>query len=133
MDIYELSEAMDALRSDDVTFYVHLTEIDKGDKINDNGIILEENRLFSAVNPLEESFYLDPEGYVTNKLGSPQTRNKDLMVIVASMIGEENTLVKKHENMYVIPKENIVGYLNLHNNTFTNNENSEYDINSYTL
>lgn len=133
MDINELSESMESLRSDDVVFYVHLTEMDKGDNINDNGIILEDDRLFSAVNPLDDSFFVDPNNYVNSKLGSPQTRNKDLMVVVAIINGEEDMLVRKRGNMYVIPSENIIGYLNLHNNYFTNNENSLYDLNSYTL
>lgn len=133
MDLNELCEGMNELRSDDVVFYAHLTEEDKGTMINDNGIILDSNRLFSAVNLIEDSFYDDIEDYINTKLGSPQTRKKDLMVIVALLDGEENTIVKKYKDGYLIPSENIVGYIDLHSNSFISNKNSDYSINSYSL
>lgn len=130
MDLDSLASSMDCMRLDGVEFYAHLTTRDKGDMINGLGIIIDDDRLFSAVNSINEEFYIDPHKYIETSLGSPQTRGKEIMVVVAS--GGEK-LVQKSSNNYVIPSENIVGYLDLSSEYFISNDNSLYEVNSYTI
>lgn len=131
MELEELAINMESLLSDDIEFFAHLTTKDKGNLINELGIIIDDNRLFSAVNPITDEFYINPHKYILTSLGNPQTRGKEIMVIVARQINEE--IIRKYGNSYIIPSENILGYLDLSSEYFISNENSLYETNTYTI
>lgn len=135
MELEDLANSMKELEmEEDIEFYAHLTERANGISINEKGLEMEDNKLSSAANPIDERFYSDPEYYVDYCLGSPQTRKKDLMVIIASYKDEINSLVKNNsKGSYYIPSENIVGYVDIKDKYFVSNPNSDYSMDSYTL
>ena len=129
-DLRNLSEAM-AEMLDDVNFYYHLTGKENGNSINENGLLMEVNKLSSTTIPLDDSFYEDPEHFVDFEVGSPQTRSKDIMVIVGCDDGQEQFLIRENdEGEYFIPSENILGYVNIDEKEFYANMNSMYEIES---
>lgn len=129
-DLKNLSEAM-AEMLDDVNFYYHLTGKENGNSINENGLLMEVNKLSSTTIPLDDSFYEDPEHFVDYEVGSPQTRSKDIMVIVGCDDGQEQFLIRENdEGEYFIPSENILGYVNIDEKEFYANMNSMYEIES---
>lgn len=135
MELEDLANSMKELEEEeDIEFYAHLTERTNGISINEKGLEMEDSKLSSAANPIDERFYSDPEYYVDYCLGSPQTRKKDLMVIIASYKDEINSLVKNNsKGSYYIPSENIVGYVDIRDKYFVSNPNSDYSMDSYTL
>lgn len=135
MELEDLANSMKELEvEEDIEFYAHLTERANGISINEKGLEMEDNKLSSAANPIDERFYSEPEYYVDYCLGSPQTRKKDLMVIIASYKDEINSLVKNNsKGSYYIPSENIVGYVDIKDKYFVSNPNSDYSMDSYTL
>ena len=135
MELEDLANSMKELEEEeDIEFYAHLTERTNGISINEKGLEMEDSKLSSAANPIDERFYSDPEYYVDYCLGSPQTRKKDLMVIIASYKDEINSLVKNNsKGNYYIPSENIVGYVDIMDKYFVSNHNSDYSMDSYTL
>ncbi len=135
MELEDLANSMKELEvEEDIEFYAHLTERANGISINEKGLEMEDSKLSSAANPIDERFYSDPEYYVDYCLGSPQTRKKDLMVIIASYKDEINSLVKNNsKGSYYIPSENIVGYVDIRDKYFVSNPNSDYSMDSYTL
>lgn len=135
MELEDLANSMKELEvEEDIEFYAHLTERTNGISINEKGLEMEDSKLSSAANPIDERFYSDPEYYVDYCLGSPQTRKKDLMVIIASYKDEINCLVKNNsKGSYYIPSENIVGYVDIRDKYFVSNPNSDYSMDSYTL
>ena len=65
------------------------------------------------------------------ELGNPQTRAKEIMVLIGCERDEESRLIKKNNNgqsKYVIPSENIIGFVDLDSKYFDSNPNSEYSI-----
>ena len=135
MELEDLANSMKELEEEeDIEFYAHLTERANGISINEKGLEMEDSKLSSAANPIDERFYSDPEYYVDYCLGSPQTRKKDLTVIIASYKDEINSLVKNNsKGSYYIPSENIVGYVDIMDKYFVSNPNSDYSMDSYTL
>ena len=135
MELEDLANSMKELEEEeDIEFYAHLTERANGISINEKGLEMEDSKLSSAANPIDERFYSDPEYYVDYCLGSPQTRKKDLTVIIASYKDEINSLVKNNsKGSYYIPSENIVGYVDIRDKYFVSNPNSDYSMDSYTL
>ena len=135
MELEDLANSMKELEvEENIEFYAHLTERANGISINERGLEMEDSKLSSAANPIDERFYSDPEYYVDYCLGSPQTRKKDLMVIIASYKDEINSLVKNNsKGSYYIPSENIVGYVDIRDKYFVSNPNSDYSMDSYTL
>lgn len=129
-DLRNLSEAM-AEMLDDVNFYYHLTGKENGNSINENGLLMEVNKLSSTTIPLDDSFYEDPEHFVDYEVGNPQTRSKDIMVIVGCDDGQEQFLIRENdEGEYFIPSENILGYVSIDEKEFYANMNSMYEIES---
>lgn len=135
MELEDLANSMKELEvEEDIEFYAHLTERKNGLSINEKGLEMDDGKLSSAANPIDERFYSEPEYYVDYCLGSPQTRKKDLMVIIASYKDEINSLVKNNsKGSYYIPSENIVGYVDIKDKYFVSNPNSDYSMDSYTL
>ena len=131
MDLDELRDAMNELMYDDVEFFAHLTERENGNSICENGLFIDENKLSSCVNPIKSSFYDDPEHYVDYELGNPQTRAKEIMVLIGCQNGEEDKLIKKNfgsQSDFVIPCENVIGFVDIEGKYFSSNPNSEYAI-----
>lgn len=131
MELEELRDAMSELSYDDIEFFVHLTERENGHSICENGLYIDDNKLSSCVNPVLDSFYDDPEHYVDFELGNPQTRAKEIMVLIGCERDEESRLIKKNNNgqsEYVIPSENVIGFVDLDSKYFDSNPNSEYSI-----
>lgn len=131
MELEDLRDAMSELLMDDVEFYAHLTERENGHSICENGLYTDDNKLSSCANPILDSFYEDPSHYIDYELGNPQTRAKEIMILIACQKDEGNRLLRKNNNnqgAYVIPCENIVGFVDLDSMYFDNNPNSEYSI-----
>lgn len=131
MELEDLRDAMSELACDDVEFFAHLTERKNGYSICENGLYIDDNKLSSCVNPILDSFYEDPEHYIDYELGNPQTRGKEIMVLVGCEKDCENRLIRKNSNgqsEFVIPSENILGFVDINSKYFDSNPNSEYSI-----
>lgn len=131
MELEDLRDAMSELSYDEVEFFAHLTERDNGNSICEKGLFLDNDKLSSCVNPILESFYEDPEHYIDYELGNPQTRAKEIMVLIGCQVGEEKNLIRKSNNgkgEYVIPSENVLGFVDLESKYFDSNPNSIYSI-----
>ena len=131
MELEDLRDAMSELSYDEVEFFAHLTERENGNSICENGLFIDDNKLSSCVNPVLESFYEDPEHYIDYELGSPQTRAKEIMVLIGCQVGEEKSLIRKNNDSkveYVIPSENVIGFVDLESKYFDSNPNSIYSV-----
>lgn len=131
MELEDLRDAMSELSYDEVEFFAHLTERENGNSICENGLFIDDNKLSSCVNPVLESFYEDPEHYIDYELGSPQTRAKEIMVLIGCQVGEEKSLIRKSNDSkgeYVIPSENVLGFVDLESKYFDSNPNSIYSV-----
>lgn len=131
MELEDLRDVMSELACEDVEFFAHLTERENGHSICENGLYIDDNKLSSCVNPILDSFYEDPEHYIDYELGNPQTRGKEIMVLVGCEKDCENRLIRKNSNgqsEFVIPSENILGFVDIDSKYFDSNPNSEYSI-----
>lgn len=131
MELEELRDAMSELSYDDFEFFAHLTEKENGHSIFENGLYIDDNKLSSCVLPILDSFYDDPEHFIDYELGSPQTRKKEIMILIGCERGARNRLIKKNYNgqsEYIIPCENVIGSIDLDTKYFDNNPYSEYRI-----
>ena len=131
MELEDLRDAMSELSYDEVEFFAHLTERENGNSICENGLFIDDNKLSSCVNPVLESFYEDPEHYIDYELGSPQTRAKEIMILIGCQVGEEKSLIRKNNDCkgeYVIPSENVIGFVDLESKYFDSNPNSIYSV-----
>ena len=131
MELEDLRDAMSELSYDEVEFFAHLTERENGNSICENGLFIDDNKLSSCVNPVLESFYEDPEHYIDYELGSTQTRAKEIMVLIGCQVGEEKSLIRKNNDSkgeYVIPSENVIGFVDLESKYFDSNPNSIYSV-----
>lgn len=141
MDLNELKDGMYDLEfgEDELEFYYHLTQESNVQGIMDNGLFLADNKLSSGAIKIEQGFYDDPYNYIDYELGNPQTRKKEVMVILARYDAlapkyDDSDIIKVVENgdreEYVIPAENILGYIDLERKDFTVNPSSEISIGS---
>ena len=131
MELEDLRDAMSELSYDDIEFFAHLTERNNGNSICEDGLYIDDDKLSSCVNPILESFYEDPDHYVDFELGNPQTRAKEIMFLIGCEVGDENRLIKKNSNgqsEFVIPSENILGFVDLDSKYFSSNPNSMYSL-----
>lgn len=130
MELEDLRDAMSELSYDEIEFFAHLTERSNGNSICDNGLYVEDNKLSSCVNPILESFYEDPEHYLDYELGNPQTRGKEIMVLIGCQSGDEDRLIRRDNSKgeFVIPSENVLGFVDLDNKYFSSNPNSQYSL-----
>ena len=101
MELEDLRDAMSELSYDDVEFFAHLTEKENGNSICDNGLCIDDNKLSSCVNPILDSFYEDPNHYIDFELGSPQTRAKEIMVLIGCEKDSENRLIRKNNKLII--------------------------------
>ena len=131
MELDELRDAMEELSYDDVEFFAHLTERDKESSIFEKGLYIDDNKISSCANKVTDSFYEDPEHFIDYELGSPQTRGKEIMILIASQKDDESSLIERNddkESEYVIHPQNIIGSVDLDTKYFDPNPNSEYSV-----
>ena len=131
MELDELRDAMEELSYDDVEFFAHLTERDKESSIFEKGLYIDDNKISSCANKVTDSFYEDPEHFIDYELGSPQTRGKEIMILIASQKDDERSLIERNddeESEYVIHPQNIIGSVDLDTKYFDPNPNSEYSV-----
>lgn len=131
MELDELRDAMEELSYDEVEFFAHLTERDKESSIFEKGLYIDDNKLSSCANKVTDSFYEDAEHFIDYELGSPQTRDKEIMILIACQKDSEESLIERNddgESEYIIRSENIIGSVDLDTKYFDPNPNSEYSI-----
>lgn len=139
MDLNELRDGMYELEfgEDEVEFYYHLTQEENAHGIMEKGLFLPDYKLSSGAIKIEQGFYDDPESYIDFELGNPQTRRKEVMMIITRY----DALAPKYDDsdiiqvvdegdkeLYLIPAENILGYVDLERKDFTVNPASEISI-----
>lgn len=129
MELEELVSTLSYLNEDGVELYFHLTEKQNGESINKRGILTDSRKLTASTTHLEGTFFDDPDYYIDYELGNPQTREKEIMVFIGCYNGEDKFLIRKASNGdYVIPSENIIGYLDLNSKQFNSNPNTAFDM-----
>lgn len=133
MELEELKNNMLDLLENDVVFYYHLTGKDNGSTICDKGLFFDNEKLSSTASDLGDGFFEDPVSYVSYDLGSAQTRAKDIMVLIAFIMGEEKYTIQKIDDEYMIPSENILGFVDLATHSFTINSANEFGIGENNL
>ena len=89
---------MKELSYDDVEFFAHLTERDKESSIFEKGLYIDDNKISSCANKVTDSFYEDPEHFIDYELGSPQTRGKEIMILIASQKDDERSLIERNDD-----------------------------------
>lgn len=144
MELDELRDTMYTYEfgDDDVEFYFHLTQRENGNAIMENGLYLPCEKLSSGAIKIEASFYEDPDYYIDNELGNPQTRRKEIMVIIGRYDASQEKYndrdlvqidTEDGKEVYVIPSENILGYVDLDRKDFVSNPYSEFSVGSFGL
>lgn len=137
-EILEFSEKIkNIISGDGMCYFYHVTEKGNGKDILNYGLLLSENRLFSTTLPIDEEFKKSPIEFLNNEIGGSKLRKQDEVIIIGCSIDETNNLIQENyyhnenwnqeeEDKYIIPKEYIIGYIDVSEKKFIDNEDYIY-------
>ena len=121
--------ALDYLKEldfDNMKYYYHITAAGIGEKICSEGLLMADRHLWSTTIEITKDMLDDIEKFLLDERGN-HLRAADEMVILGCNIGDENYMVRENQEQkswneeqmapYIIENENILGYIDLQDET----------------
>ena len=121
--------ALDYLKEldfDNMKYYYHITAAGIGEKICSEGLLMADRHLWSTTIEITKDMLEDIEKFLLDERGN-HLRAADEMVILGCNIGDENYMVRENQEQkswneeqmapYIIENENILGYIDLQDDT----------------
>ncbi len=121
--------ALDYLKEldfDNMKYYYHITAAGIGEKICSEGLLMADRHLWSTTIEITKDMLDDIEKFLLDERGN-HLRAADEMVILGCNIGDENYMVRENQEQkswneeqmapYIIENENILGYIDLQDDT----------------
>ena len=121
--------ALDNLKGldfDNMKYYYHITASGIGEKICSEGLLMADSHLWSTTIEITRDMLDDVEKFLLDERGE-HLRDADEMVILGCYIGDENYMVRENQEQkawneeqmapYIIESENILGYIDLQDET----------------
>ena len=119
----------------DYSYFYHMTSSGTGDMILEEGLLMEEEDIYTTAIKITEKDLENIDSLLES--GSGKTDFREEMVLIATLKGEEDFLVKKgyktssnwvnsDRPKYVIYPENIIGYIDLEDKYLVINDNCDY-------
>ena len=121
--------ALDYLKEldfDNMKYYYHITAVGIGEKICSEGLLMADRHLWSTTIEITKDMLDDIEKFLLDERGN-HLRAADEMVILGCNIGDENYMVRENQEQkswneeqmapYIIENENILGYIDLQDDT----------------
>ena len=123
------SDLFDCFDFENRTYYYHITAKEAGDLINDEGLAMADNHIWSTMIEIKPEMLNDIHSFFENEhdIG---LRKTEIMVIIAVNKNDENYLVIKNKNGkpfswneessndYYVPEKNILGYVDLTDDSY---------------
>ena len=121
--------ALDYLKEldfDNMKYYYHITAAGIGEKICSEGLLMADRHLWSTTIEITKDMLDDIEKFLLDERGN-HLRAADEMVILGCNIEDENYMVRENQEQkswneeqmapYIIENENILGYIDLQDDT----------------
>lgn len=143
MDIIEYERLKDFFDDnfdfDNYTYFYHMTRKGDGEKICDDGLLMADRSIYSTAIEIEKADIEDIDEFLNMGSGSADFRRE--MVIICCEKDSDDLLVRNNEmgsiwneDMdadYIVSSNNVVGYIDLTDNTFHSNDESFYAFEDY--
>ena len=117
------------------TYYYHITGAGVGEIICDEGLAMADSHVWSTMIEITPDLIEDLDSFLSGEYSSNSQRGTEEMVIIGVDKGSEGSFITKndiHSNSswtmqedasYLVPKANILGYIDLTDPEYTFNAN----------
>ena len=130
----DVEELINNLDFENNNYYYHITGRGFGDEIINDGLYLLDKDFRSTTIRIPQEMIDDPSDYCSKEYSDGRIVKRQEMVIIGCVKGEERYLVSETypkwvgdaKFKYVIPSENIVGYIDLEDLSVVYNDFYEY-------